>query len=81
MAKTESVWNHRVVRRIEKREAGEDEVMYYIHEVHYPEVGAKPEFITTDPIVICGEDVDSLRWTLEKILKALDSPVLNYEDF
>ncbi len=75
------VWNHRVVKRIEKRDAVPDEVMYYIHEAYYPERGAKPDSITVDPIVICGEDIESIRWTLEKISIALTKPVLNYEDF
>jgi len=75
------VWNHRVVKRIEKRDAGPDEVMYYIHEAYYPERGAEPDSITMDPIVIGGEDIDNMRWQLESILSCLDKPVLNYEDF
>ena len=75
------VWNHRVVKRIYEREVGEDEVMYSVHEAFYPERGAKPDSITDDPIVICGESIDEIRWQLETILNALDKPVLNYEDF
>lgn len=75
------VWNHRVVRRVHERAAGSEEVMYYIHEAYYPERGAKPDSITMEPIVISGENIDSIRWQLESILNCLDTPVLNYEDF
>jgi len=75
------VWNYRIVRRIEKRETCPDEVMLYVHEAYYPKRGAKPDSITKDPIVIFGEDNDSIRWVLGQIEKALEQPVLNYEDF
>lgn len=69
-------WNHRVVRR-EHVDTGE--VTFAIHEAHYDEV--KVEAVTSEPIDVSGESVDDLRWVLEHMLKALDKPVLNYEEF
>lgn len=75
------VWNYRIVRRVHERKTGPDEVMLYVHEAYYPKRGAKPDSITNDPIVIFGEDTDGIRWVLGQIEKALEQPVLNYEDF
>ena len=61
--------------------AGREETTYYIHEVYYDKKGGKPDSITKDPIVILGDDIESLQWTVDQIQKALQQPVLNYEDF
>ncbi len=84
------VWNHRVVRRVfpipevMRKEYGETEIMLYIHEAHYDPVGdkldGKVNGITEDAVCIMGEDVESLRWVLNKMLEALDKPVLDYDE-
>ncbi len=74
-------WNYRIVKRTEKWPGGPDEVMFYVHEAYYDKVDGKPDSITTDPIVIYGDDIESLQWTVDQIQKALQQPVLNYEDF
>lgn len=80
-------WRHAVVKRIHKHATGETTI-YGIHEYYTPEEGeASKGSITTDPVDVSTEaDSDEealkgLRWTLEKMLKALDRPILNYEDF
>jgi CBS-domain-containing membrane protein len=68
-------WNNRVVRRTYPHE-----VVYAIHEVHYTDY--VPHSVTVDPVPVAGESVDQLRNTLERMLRALDKPVLDYhEDF
>lgn len=70
-------WNHRVVRR-EYPEAVEDErVSYQIHEAHYED--GRCVAITVEPIAAYGADLDELRWVLERMLAALDKPILDYE--
>lgn len=64
-------WNHRVVKRRDKT-IGED--YYAIHECFY-DVDGKMGW-TEQPIQVIGEDLDSLRWTLEKMMLALDRPVI-----
>lgn len=63
-------WNHRVVK------TGR---YYGIHEVFY--LNNEPDMITESPVAAAEEDVEELRETLTLMLKALDEPVLDYEDF
>lgn len=69
-----STWNHRVVRTTNQR----GNVYYAVHEAHYAEGGNIPDFVTTDPIAVIGDDVASLRWTLERMIAALDNPVIEF---
>ena len=57
------------------------EVEYAIHEAHYTTPGraSGPCSITVDPIAPSSEDIDGLRWVLQKMLQSLDKPVLDYE--
>lgn len=68
-------WNHRVVKHTHP--CGSVELA--IHEAHYD--GKVAEAITTDPTAPVADSVDELRWVLEKMIEALDKPVLNYEEF
>ena len=40
-----------------------------------------PHAVTKDCVEPMGETLDELRQELERYTKALDNPVLNYEDF
>lgn len=72
-------WNHRIVRRV--RKYGDCwHTEFAIHEAYYDE-GGRPEHITKNPCEVWGESVEELRETFQLMLKALDAPVLNYEDF
>lgn len=89
MMKTDHWWNHRVVRREHKKANGLKEITLAIHEVHYNgkvstksgRVRVKPNSITTDPIDVVGENIEELRETLQRMLRSLDQPILEYDDF
>ena len=74
-------WNHRVVRTVHQSARGE-RVTYAIHEVHYPHQGDDtPVAMTENPVAPVAESLDGLRWTLTRMLEALDKPVLTEADF
>ncbi len=60
-------WNHRVYKRLDKASG---DYYYTIREVFYSENGEIEVY--TEPTTPLGEDLDGLRWTLEKMLKALN---------
>lgn len=65
-------WNHRVVRRT-VIEAGKLVQRFGVHECFY---GNGVVGWAEDPVAIEGETIDELRETLERMLKALDDPVI-----
>lgn len=71
------IWNHRVVRHPAPVEGAPD--LYTIHEVFY---GPGRKTWEADPqgTVPRGESLEELRETLERMLRALDQPVLLIED-
>lgn len=69
-------WNNRVVK---KEFPGE--TLYVIHEAHYGEDKKTPHSITQDGVIVAAESVEALREVLESMIRCLDAPVLNYEDF
>jgi len=76
-------WNHRVVRKVHKwtGKSGEkyEEVTYGIHEAFYDDNG-KVFAITQEPVEVAGDDIDSLKQTLEWMEKCLEHPILEYEN-
>jgi hypothetical protein len=67
-------WNHRVVRRASVVFGKPVEVLG-IHEVFYgPDGGIS---WTTEPVAAEGDTLDELRETLERMLKALDQPIID----
>ncbi len=75
-------WNHRVVRRVFPELPGAP-VMYGIHEAFCDAKGLVWA-ITEDPtrVITDGEDGDpvvSLRQNLERMMRALERPVLDYD--
>ena len=74
-------WNHRVVRReLPAAEAGAADATheYSIREAYYG-LGGDPQSVswTANPIAPYGESLEGLRWVLEKMLEALDKPILD----
>jgi len=72
-------WNHRVMRH----NAGTEDEYFAIHEVYYDlkdDDGKKETVWTKDPVRVSGETVEELRETLERMLRALDTPVMEYND-
>lgn len=70
-------WNHRVY----KRTYPNGEVFYQIHEAFYETKESEPpESYTTEPKALMEESVEELRETLQRMLKCLDAPVLDYKE-
>lgn len=73
-------WNHRVVKRTSKYKDHNKkeikEVYYRIEECYYSEKGKVPHS-TTDGLIIQGESVKDLEWTLKQMLKCLKNPIIN----
>lgn len=70
-------WNHRVIRTAPDTPDGE--AVFAIHEAFYDErmaVDAIPHSWTAEPVEVSAEDMDGLRWMLEKMEACLDKPVL-----
>jgi hypothetical protein len=75
-----SHWNYRVVHQVFILNNGEKEDSYAIHETYYNDDGV-PVNISTNPDPAAADSVDDLRDVLEWMMRALDKPVLEYNDF
>lgn len=71
-------WNHRVVRRVYPND-GEGYVEYAVHEAFYGLDGDNKPSITEEPDSPHGETLEELREDLQRMLRVLDAPVLDYE--
>ena len=74
-----SGWNYRVLHRV-LQGFGSTEHAYAVYEVYYNKADA-PNSCSVDPQAPHGETPEELRADLERYVKALDKPVLEYEDF
>ena len=65
-------WDYRVM----KQKDGDDD-WYQIHEVHYKDnkVHGYSKYAT----IIAGQNIEELKWNLEKMLESLDKEILDYE--
>ena len=75
-------WNHRVVKRTYTSEDGKPvyrEVMYGVHEAYYDEKG-KVFMITDNPTAPSGDSMEELKESLEYMTKALEHPILDYDN-
>ena len=76
----EPFWNHRVVRKVYRPGTEFEEVHFEIREAHYPadvSVASRPTGLTVDAIGVYGESLEELRAVLERMLRALDKPVID----
>lgn len=85
-------WNHRVLRRnIVDDLSGETPLSWGLHEIYYDANGA-PDMYSEEPTDIVTfselggpstdeEAIQQLRETLERMLRALDVPILTESDF
>lgn len=71
-----STWNYRVMRHTHRYENDEEEINYYIHEVHYDDEG-KVTGWTKDPASFADEDA-SFPKLIERLNAALSKPTLDY---
>lgn len=68
-------WNFRVMKCVHK-----GETCFRIHEVYYKtNSDSEVDGYTEDGVAALGETVDELREELQRMLLALDKPVLDYE--
>lgn len=67
-------WNHRVIKRTFP-DSADPSTYFGIHEVFYAPEGMS---CTTEPVDVFSDSVEGLRETLERMLRALDKPVLDY---
>ncbi len=65
-------WNHRVV----KLKTRKNRDYYAIYEVYYDIEDGCGLTRTEEPVVVAGESVESLKWTLERMQRCLGQPVL-----
>lgn len=72
-----SHWNHRLVRRTYVG-AKEPEISLEIHEAYYDDAG-KVWAVTQEGVTVHGETVEEVRGTLERMLRCLNAPILDYE--
>jgi hypothetical protein len=72
------MWNHRIIRHIEKTAHMDDSIYYAIHEVYYDENG-KVKGWTEEPIRILAESLEHLKVTAERLVECFDNPVLDEE--
>lgn len=72
-------WNHRVMRH-ESGPIGfcDDGCWYGIHEVYYDEQGNVDGY--TKDALVTGDNIEDLKWALQKMLECLEKPVLEYEE-
>ena len=69
-----STWNYRVLAR-----EYNGEPYYSIHEVYYDEDG-NPNGYVDQVASVNGEDISSIRWSLNKMKEALNKTVLWHGD-
>lgn len=64
-------WNYRVLKH--------PDGFLAVHEVYY--TNNNPDSCTVEPIDLSGDDLKHLKSILKGVQKALEKPILNYEDF
>jgi len=72
-------WNHRIVRRVWYRGEDREEITYGIHEAYYDDNNLVHS-ITEKPVEVMGEDMNAIKQTLEWMTKALENPILDYNN-
>jgi hypothetical protein len=70
-------WNCRVVKTVTKIPLGNTDISYAIHEVHTDENGDIVN-ISEKPSYVIGDDTESLKWQLERMMEACKKPVIDY---
>jgi len=75
------IWNYRVMKRVFTTPSGEKEDFYGIHEVYYDEerdYGIL--YNTVEAVEVGGDTLEELKEDMKNYLKALDEPVLDYDN-
>ncbi len=69
-----SHWNHRVLAT-----EYNGEVYFEVHEVYYDDEG-KPNAATKEAVRIGSDDIEGIRWQINRIEECLQKPVLWGDD-
>lgn len=72
-------WNYRILRHEYKHKNGDIEEYLKIHEVYYDENG-NPKMCTVEGMSPGGEDLSELKSDLDKMIRALSLPILDYSE-
>jgi len=69
-------WQYRVVKKVTKIPLGETDITYEIHDVYLDE---NLDIVHIGRLSFpMGDDVESLQWSLERMMEACKKPVLDY---
>ena len=69
-------WNYRVVKKVTKIPLGETDISYEIHDIYYDE---NLDIVNIGRLSFpMGDDVESLQWSLERMIEACKKPVIDY---
>ena len=61
-----------------KKRQEDDEVEFGIYEVYYTD--DEVTGFTKHPVKLCGEDIESLKWSLNQMLECLEEEILDYNE-
>jgi hypothetical protein len=70
-------WNYRVVKYVTKIPLGDTDISYAIHEAYTDENGDIIN-ISEKPSYVIGDDTESLKWQLERMMLACKKPIIDY---
>jgi hypothetical protein len=70
-------WNYRVVKKITKTPLGETDITYEIHDVYLVDENLDIVYVGRLSFPM-GDDVESLQWSLERMIEACKKPVIDY---
>jgi hypothetical protein len=70
-------WSYRVVKYVTKIPLGDTDISYAIHEV-YTDENEDIVNISEKPSYVIGDDTESLKWQLERMMEACKRPVIDY---
>jgi hypothetical protein len=70
-------WNYRVVKIVTKIPLGDTDISYSIHTVYSDESGDIVN-ISEQPTYPIGDDVESLRWQLQKMMECCNKSIIDY---
>jgi hypothetical protein len=69
-------WNYRVVKKVTKIPLGETDISYEIHDVYLDE---NLDIVNIGRLSFpMGDDIESLQWSLERMIEACKKPVIDY---
>jgi hypothetical protein len=69
-------WQYRVVKKVTKIPLGEIDTTYEIHDVYLDE---NLDIVNIGRLSFpMGDDVESLQWSLERMMEACKKPVIDY---